>query len=167
MVIAIVAFFLASACAETGISYYMKIDSHGSDYVTVICAPPGNPLGFSIEFPRCYCNGGIMLTYVVGSRNGNSYATRFELHRGYLLEDAMETVITSHNGRTIDRMKVGDKQVSQKDDPKMWQENTESFADLMTTFGPRFYEVEALCRAKEGGHLPLIMNLQIASSSVP
>jgi hypothetical protein len=132
--------FLAVACAETGISYYMKIDSHGSDYVTVVCAPKGNTLGFSLEFPRCYCNGGILLTYVVESRkiNGNGYNTRFELRRGYLLENAMETLIVSLDGRTIERMIVGDKKISQKDNPGMWQGNTETFADLMTTFGPRF-----------------------------
>jgi hypothetical protein len=169
VVLAAVAFFFTSACAETSVSYYMEVKPGTGDYVTVVCAPKGNTLGFSLEFPRCYCNGGIKLTYVVESRdiNGSGYNTRFELRRGYLLENAMETLIVSLDGRTIERMIVGDKKISQRNDPEMWQGNTEAFANLMTTFGPRFYEIEALCRSKQGGHLPLTMNLQIASSSVP
>ena len=166
IVLAAIVCFLVSACVETNVSYYMEVKPGTDDYVTVACAPQGNPLGFSMEFPRCYCNGGILLTYVVESHSASGYNTRFELRRGYLLENAMETLIISRDGKTIESMTVGNKRILPRNNPDMWQGNTETFADLMTTFGPRLYEIEALCRAKQGGG-PLTMDLKLPASSVP
>ncbi|HUT78134.1 MAG TPA: hypothetical protein VM285_10630 [Polyangia bacterium] len=159
---------VAFGCASKTTSFYMEVRPGVDDYVTVVCAPPGNPLGFSIEFPRCYCNGGIRLTYFAKPvLVGDGHVTRFEVRRGYLVEGGMKTVFVSRDGRTIDRMTVGKNRISRKDDPGIWQENFRSFTELMETFGTRLYDVEALCRAKQGGNLPLTMDLRLASPPVP
>jgi hypothetical protein len=166
IVTTVVAFLFTHACAEASTSYYMDVKPGVSDYVTVVCSPAGNPLGFSIELPRCYCHGGIMLVYVVKTAVNGKYITSFELHRGYLIDYGVETIAVSRDGRTIDHMTVGGKAITQRSDPTIWQGASESFADLMTDYGPRFYEVEALCRAKQGSNAPLTMSLRVAPSSV-
>lgn len=151
---------LLAGCASHK-EFYLEIRPGKSDYVTVVCAPEGNPLGFSVEFPRCYCNGGVLLSHVVRPKEGGGYLSRFELRRGYLLEDGSRTLIVSRDGQTIDWITVGGRPVTRKGDPEAWRRNQESFADLMVTFGARLYEVEAMCAAEGGGRRPLVMNLKL------
>ncbi len=148
------------ACA-TPKHYYMEVKPGVNDYVLVKCAPEGNPLGFSLEFPRCYCNGGVLLTYVV-EPGRSEYTSRFELKRGYLSEGGMETVIVSRDGRTIDHMLVGVEEITSRNSPQVWRGNQSTFAELMNSFGARLYEVEAMCRAGQDVDLPLTMNLQVS-----
>ena len=151
----------ATAACTTPRQYYLEVKPGVKDYVSISCAPEGNPLGFSLEFPRCYCNGGILLTYIVEPKR-NEYTSRFELKRGYLYEGGVETVVVSLNGRTIDHMTAGVEKITSTDSPEIWRGNQRGFTALMNTFGARLYEVETMCRAEQNVDWPLTMTLEIS-----
>ena len=150
---------LAIACGhqQQRQSYYLETRSGEAAYAQVSCQHEQNPDGFSVEFPRCFCNGGVKLDYVVERRPGGGATGYFVLRRGYLSSSTPTVTIVSRDGYSIERLyttrptQEGDRPVEVPRTARNrleWQRNQALLAEIMGEYAPRLYEIEMLCRAK-------------------
>lgn len=138
-------------CAESG-NYWMEVEGGEGDYVTVECDPPGNAGGFRLEFPRCYCNGGIELSWVVKSDPDARPRSAFVLRRGYLSEETPEITVVSVDGREVTGVFVrgadgANRPLDREADAEEWRRNERRYREIVGEFRPRLYEIERYCSA--------------------
>jgi hypothetical protein len=136
-------------------NYLFETRTGRSAYGTVQCKSQENPDGFSIEFPRCFCNGGVYLRYVVKAGSQNNADNYFELRRGYLSKYTPEIRIISSDGYKINRLLIkkgsGEFEELRRNSQNEieFQRNELILADIMIEFAPKLYEVEMFCNAKQ------------------
>jgi hypothetical protein len=150
--LALIATSTAVSCARG--NYFTEVEKGRSEYVEVRCSPAGNRSGFDVEFPPCACNHGITISWF-----GNEAAAEDELsgvvvRRGYLSDVVPEVLITSPDGKRVDRVLVRDDDMRwQALDPgehtQEWRRNEDLFVVIMDEFGPKLYEFDMYCRAME------------------
>jgi len=166
---------LAISACSTG-SYYteapVEIDRAQVAASDVTCAPLGNRGGFHVEFPPCYCNHGITLSWVGRHPSNREGWTGFVLRRGYLSDVVPEVLVASADGKRVERVLVRDdetylwNELGQNEHQYEWRRNQELFADIMQEFGPRLHEFDMYCRAKEAsrtGDAPPTQQASLAS----
>jgi hypothetical protein len=139
----------------------------------VTCAPLGNRGGFHVEFPPCYCNHGITLSWIGRHPSNREGWTGFVLRRGYLSDVVPEVLVASTDGKRVERVLVRDEETYMWTELKPdengieWRRNQELFADIMQEFGPRLHEFDMHCRAKEADRSSEDMPTQRAAVGVP
>ena len=136
------AFFSVASCSGN-----YRINDSGYN-AKVECSPEGNEEGFSMELPRCYCNGGIKWSFVVDRRYDGSVDKYIELRRGYLSDDGFETVLRSRDGHTVDTMLIiEDGEETRVTDPELLANSNQVLQDNSDLI-MEMYAVEAYCRAQ-------------------
>ncbi|MFO8071241.1 MAG: hypothetical protein R6V85_05125 [Polyangia bacterium] len=152
--LALLALPLACSAAD---SYWMEVKTgKGREYVEVECDPQGNPGGFRLEFPRCYCHGGIEVSWFADLGEPLGGGPGFVLRRSYLTDETPEIRVVSRDDKQVVLVLVEGADgrlhpLDRREDAAEWERNLEHFSGIMGEFGGKLYEVEMYCRAKRSG----------------
>jgi hypothetical protein len=152
LVLALAVAGTVSSCA--GGNYYTEVEQGRSEYVEVRCSPAGNRSGFDIEFPPCICNHGITISWFGNETAGDDELSGVVVRRGYLSDMVPEVLMSSPDGKRVDRVMVRDddmrwQALDRGEHSDEWRRNEDLFVVIMESYGPKLYEFEMYCKAMQ------------------